>query len=229
MGSSVPACPTFRVPAIRRILATTWCEVHPAGLSITTMPDSACSASGRLVIIALWAFLKNLVVFVRVRLARVRCTSGLLGNLGVDGSSLSQQVVNLSGVFWYGVEQERQRRGEPQTKLLANLSADQPCRRAQCCSCGGLLLLGAEHRVEHRGVATVTAETYVGHGHEAEPWILDPPLQHLRHDHFDLVGQLVNAWRAHLLLPHAHLSELSSARALLSSDNSAVTSAASHA
>jgi hypothetical protein len=77
----VPACPTFRVPAIRRILVTTWWEVQPAGLSITTTPDGDSTASGLLVVI---------VVFIRVGLACVRCASSLLGNLGVDGSSLSQ-------------------------------------------------------------------------------------------------------------------------------------------
>src|SRR5881398_3322878 len=41
IGSSVPACPTRRVPARRRIRATTSCEVHPEGLSAMTSPLAA--------------------------------------------------------------------------------------------------------------------------------------------------------------------------------------------
>src|SRR5215217_2506806 len=140
IGSSVPACPTFRVPASRRILATTWWEVQPAGLSRTTTPDCGSSGLGRLVIIARCAFLKNLVMFVRVGLTRVRCASSLLGNLGVHGPGLSQQVVDLSRVFRYSVGHEGQRGGELQAKLLANLSANQAGRRPQR-GCGGDVLL----------------------------------------------------------------------------------------
>src|ERR1700757_12752 len=38
IGSSVPACPTRRVPASLRIRATTSCEVSPDGLSTITSP-----------------------------------------------------------------------------------------------------------------------------------------------------------------------------------------------
>jgi len=41
MGSSVPAWPTRRVPARRRIRATTSWDVHPAGLSTTRSPGGA--------------------------------------------------------------------------------------------------------------------------------------------------------------------------------------------
>src|ERR1700733_11680086 len=40
IGSSVPAWPTRRVWARRRIRATTSCEVMPPGLSTMTSPDS---------------------------------------------------------------------------------------------------------------------------------------------------------------------------------------------
>src|SRR6476661_9485704 len=40
MGSRVPACPTFRVPARRRIRPTTSWLVHPCGLSTITSPES---------------------------------------------------------------------------------------------------------------------------------------------------------------------------------------------
>src|SRR5580704_8356023 len=38
-GSSVPRCPTLRVPAKRRILLTTSCEVQPRGLSTIITPS----------------------------------------------------------------------------------------------------------------------------------------------------------------------------------------------
>src|SRR5580658_786404 len=42
-GSSVPRCPTLRVPAKRRILLTTSCEVQPRGLSTTMTPSRSTS------------------------------------------------------------------------------------------------------------------------------------------------------------------------------------------
>ena len=47
IGSSVPRCPTERSPQMRRTLATTSCEVIPAGLSTIRMPSIAMSAYGR--------------------------------------------------------------------------------------------------------------------------------------------------------------------------------------
>ncbi len=41
IGSRVPAWPTLRVPARRRMRATTSCDVQPAGLSTTTNPGEA--------------------------------------------------------------------------------------------------------------------------------------------------------------------------------------------
>ena len=64
----------------------------------------------------------------------------------------------------------------------------------------GLLLVRAEHCIEHGGIPAVTGEPDVGDRDEAQARILDPPLQHLRHDHLDLVGQPDHAWRGHVLL-----------------------------
>src|ERR1700733_8110893 len=47
MGSRVPACPTRRVPASRRIRATTSWEVMPPGLSTTTSPLGAFPRASR--------------------------------------------------------------------------------------------------------------------------------------------------------------------------------------
>jgi hypothetical protein len=41
IGSSVPACPTFRVPSDRRTTSTTSWEVIPDGLSTSTSPSGA--------------------------------------------------------------------------------------------------------------------------------------------------------------------------------------------
>src|SRR5512133_1547125 len=174
---------------------------------MTTIPDAAWSALDRLVIIALCAFLNNLVVPIRVGLTRVHRPRSLLGKLRIDRPSLIQEVVDLPGVLGYSVGYECQRRGKFQTELLADLGANEASRRSQRSCCGRLLLTGAQHRIEHRGVTTVTGEPYIGHRHKAEPRIFDPPLQHLGNNHLDLVSQLQHAWRAHLILPHAYLSE----------------------
>ena len=47
IGSSVPRCPTRRVPAIPRILLTTSCDVHPSGLSTTITPSRFTAATAR--------------------------------------------------------------------------------------------------------------------------------------------------------------------------------------
>src|SRR3954470_5873625 len=48
IGSSVPACPTLRVPMIRRARATTSCDVMPAGLSTITRPGGGAGRRGGL-------------------------------------------------------------------------------------------------------------------------------------------------------------------------------------
>ncbi len=46
MGSSVPACPTLRVPSVRRTTSTTSCDVIPPGLSTSSRP-SGFTSQGR--------------------------------------------------------------------------------------------------------------------------------------------------------------------------------------
>src|SRR5436305_15113351 len=48
IGSSVPACPTLRVPMIRRARATTSCDVMPAGLSTIRRPGGGAGRRGGL-------------------------------------------------------------------------------------------------------------------------------------------------------------------------------------
>ena len=64
-----------------------------------------------------------------------------------------------------------------------------------------------EHRVEDRCLLGVTRDPDIGHGHEAEPRVLDPSLEHLRDDDLDPVGDLANPWACHgcSLLPGVSL------------------------
>src|ERR1700727_2609464 len=97
IGSSVPAWPTRRVWARRRIRATTSCEVKPPGLSTMTSPDShgagrpvasclpgTCSGVLVVLVVVLVAFDPVLVgrLLVRVRVA------GPLGALAGAGQLL---------------------------------------------------------------------------------------------------------------------------------------------
>src|SRR5215469_12959917 len=100
MGSSVPAWPTRRVPARRRIRATTSCEVSPAGLSTMTSP--LAGVTGRLGALA----------------------GG--GQRRVRGPGLRHQLLHVLCALGQGVAHEGQRRGVPEPGLAAHLGPDQP-------------------------------------------------------------------------------------------------------
>src|SRR5256884_7367746 len=89
IGSSVPAWPTFFVPASRRTRATTSCEVMPPGLSTMTRP------------LALAALIRRIrpVVFVgrlavRVGVTGVRRPLTGAGELGVGVPGLSDEFLD---------------------------------------------------------------------------------------------------------------------------------------
>src|SRR6202034_338321 len=112
IGSSVPAWPTRRVWARRRIRATTSCEVMPPGLSTMTSPDShGAGRSAASCLPGTWSgVLVVLVVLVAVfvpvvwLLVRVR-VAGPLGALARAGQFLvllaggRYQVVDPLGVL----------------------------------------------------------------------------------------------------------------------------------
>src|SRR4051812_43012250 len=97
IGSSVPACPTRRVPARRRNLPTTSCDVHPAGLSTTTSPSGgAASEPGAAPEPDADALLGNAVgVGLPRRLRRLPCRR----DAGVVGPGRGEQVVEVLGAL----------------------------------------------------------------------------------------------------------------------------------
>src|SRR5215217_5189312 len=191
IGSSVPACPTLRVPARRRTRPTTWCDVQPMGLSITTKPDSGWSANRLLIPIG---------VLVRIFARGVGGSCCLFGHALIGGPGLRQKLVDLPGVLRHSVRHEGQGRGELKPQLLADLGSDQAGRRGQRRRRSRLFLIRAQHGVEGRRLTAVPREPYVGDGDEAQPRILDPAFQHVGDDHLDLIGQLEYPWRCHASL-----------------------------
>ena len=210
IGSSVPAWPTLRVPRARRARATTSCEVSPPGLSTTTRPVGpgpavTCPAGPtlrevqRLVVeVVVLGDLAGLLV--RVGLAGVRLDRGAAATASswarALASTSSRWRADSGSASGTNVSVGTCRMPE----LLADLGADQPLGRLQGRGRAGQLLVLAQHGVEDRGLLGVAGDADVGDGDEAEPRVLDPPLEHLGHDHLDPVGDL-----AHPRAGHVHL------------------------
>src|SRR5690606_32289917 len=91
-----------------------------------------------------------------------------------------------------GVEVELQGGREPDPRLLADLGADDPLGALERRGSPFTLLVVAVDRVEHRGVLQVTGHAYVGDGHEPETRVLDPGVEHLRHDDLDAGRELAS-------------------------------------
>src|SRR3954464_11808988 len=108
IGSRVPACPTRRVPASRRIRATTSWEVRPAGLSTMTSPEDG------LPVVILVVFVVPVVAFggaaVRVGIAGPLGALASTGELGVGALGRRHQVIDAAGAVGQGVGDERHRR-----------------------------------------------------------------------------------------------------------------------
>jgi hypothetical protein len=88
----------------------------------------------------------------------------------------------------------------PHAELSAHLRADQPGRAAQRRRRVVDGVGVTQHGVEHGGLLGVAGHPHVGDGHEPQPRVLDPPLQHLGDDHLDAVGDLADAGRGHDVL-----------------------------
>src|SRR5829696_2859967 len=116
IGSRVPAWPTLRIPSNRRTRPTTWCDVQPAGLSMTARPD--VGASGNRLLIAIG-------MLVRIFAPRIGGRGCLLGHPLIGGPGLRQKLLDLPGVLRHRVRHEGQGGGELEPKLLADLRSDQ--------------------------------------------------------------------------------------------------------
>ena len=196
IGSSVPAWPTLRVPSSRRTRPTTWCEVQPAGLSQMTRPDVSRPARRRHRACTGRAPPRSR----RARPARPpghrsharRARRSSICRAFSGTASSTNSIVGR----------------ELHSQLLADLATDQPGRRGEGDGRAGPVGVRAQHGVEHRRLPAVPRQPHIGHRDESEPGILDPPLQHLGHDHLDLVGQLEHARRSHgLILPRSPTTE----------------------
>jgi len=94
----------------------------------------------------------------------------------------------------YRVQDELERRREPDADLLADLGAQHALRALERGGRSGACFVVAEHGVEHRRVLQVAGHPRVRHRDEAEPRVLDPGVQHLGHDLLDPVCQLARPW-----------------------------------
>ena len=170
---------------------------HPAGLVHHDQPGRPVHVRGHVVVVevVLDGLLAGLAV--GVGLAGVRRPRAGRGDLLVGLPGLGQQLVEVPGVLRQRVVDELQRRHVPQPELLADLGADQPLGGLERRRRGGHLRLLAEDRVEHRRLLRVAGDPDVGDGDEPEPRVLDPPLQHLRHDDLDPVRDLPHPWAGH--------------------------------
>ena len=174
------------MPASRRTRATTSWEVIPPGLSTTTSPDvegHRTSSSASSVLVGLARLL------VGVGLAGVGLHAAG-GRLLVERLGPGQHLLDVAGVLRHRVGDERQRGRVAHAELLGDLGAEQALGRLQRGRRAHEVGLLAQDGVEHRGLLRVTGDPDVGDGHEPEARVLDPPLQHLRDDDLDPVGDL---------------------------------------
>src|SRR3954468_10477082 len=129
IGSRVPACPTRRVPASRRIRATTSWEVRPAGLSTMNSPEDGVPVVTPVVFVVPVVAFGGLAV--RVGVAGPLGALASTGELGVGALGRRHQAIKAGGAVGRGFGDERHRRRVPQAELPANLGADDPGRAVQ--------------------------------------------------------------------------------------------------
>ena len=198
IGSSVPAWPTRRVPAMPRILATTSCEVKPDGLSTMTRPV------GRpLPLVPFCVIVRglSLAVSLVVLVARLPVRVGVAGVLRRPRtprgprSSAARALSSRSSIVWALSGRASGDEGQGRRELHPGLPADRGAQHAlgalQAGGRGRPLLVVAVDRVEDGRLPQVAGDPGVRDGHvSAEPRVLDPALQRLG-DHLpDEVRQL---------------------------------------
>src|SRR5580698_3408762 len=123
IGSRVPACPPFLVPASRRIRATTSCDVMPPGLSTMTRPlGTLMPCRPSFVVAGLVGIFGGLAVGVGV--AGVNRAVAAAGELLVGGPGLGHQVLDPLGGVRDHVGDELERRGMAQAELASHLGPD---------------------------------------------------------------------------------------------------------
>src|SRR5699024_9389997 len=103
IGSSVPAWPTFRVPAILRVRDTTSWDVQPAGLSTSISPETSPAM---------------LLFLVRVFVARIGCGIALSSDFCIQCFGFAQYFFELCCTFGNRVADEFQ--GWNQTDVEAS-------------------------------------------------------------------------------------------------------------
>src|SRR5450631_2995931 len=144
IGSSVPAWPTLRVPHRRRQRATTSWLVHPAGLSTMSSPSGVVIVGG--------VFVIGDRFLVRVCLTGEGRSSRGGRHLRVARLGRDEQVLQVGCALRQRVEDELQRRSEPDADAPAHCRAELALGRLQRHSRLGTLSLPTEHRVEDRRI-----------------------------------------------------------------------------
>ena len=193
IGSSVPAWPDLAGAGQPAYPRDDVVRGHPARL----VDDDQAGLRGHdEVVVLVGVDLARLLV--GVGLAGVRRTLAGRGHGLVGLPRLGQHVVEVAGVLGQRVVDERQRRHVPHAELLADLGAEHALGRLERGRGADQVALLTEDGVEDRGLLRVSGEPDVGDGDEAEPRVLDPPLQHLGHDHLDPVRDLAHAWAGHV-------------------------------
>ena len=191
MGSSVPAWPTLRVPARRRMRATTSCDVQSGGLVHHDKPDDGSATRRR--------HRRHPAVARRRRLRVVTC--GALGTgrprprrprpgatatvASSRSSGLLERLDEARGSLRDRVEDELEARREPDPELASDERAKPAARRGERGGGVGARRVVAVDGVEDRRVLKVARHPDVRHGDETQPGVLDLRLERVGDDPLD--------------------------------------------
>src|SRR5699024_2458465 len=159
IGSSVPAWPTFRVPAIFRVRDTTSWEVQPAGLSTSMSPE--LSAAMRILFL-IWVFV-----------AGVGRGFALCGEFGITCFGGAHCFFKLRAGFWHGIWDEFQSWTQSDVEAMPHFATQQ-------CAVFFHGLVGLGHgfvvpkdRVVHGCLLQIVGDACFGDGHVVDAIIFD--------------------------------------------------------